>query len=319
VIYDALGSYDTPEEFFQPMLEAGVQVHAFHTARYALQQMAFFQTMNRRDHRKLTIIDDRVAYFGGMNIIDQSGMTSADDVRARHLPTSAGWRDVHVRIEGPQVPEIAEAFDRLWRKVHRQPRAPWPRWPIKAMLAERGDAIYFFDSRPRFRFRRPARVLAPLIRQARRRLTVSMAYFIPVGPVLKELLRARRRGVEVQVIIPGQSDVRLVQWATRHFYEKLLRRGIEIHERQDQMLHSKVMVIDDVWSVIGSCNLDPRSLFYNLEFLSVIRSPELAAAVGEICQFERHHSRQVTLDDCRRRTWTERLLDRFAWSLRRWL
>jgi cardiolipin synthase len=187
------------------------------------------------------------------------------------------------------------------------------------MLAAREDSIWFFDSAPRLRKRRPARVLVPLIRQARRRIVVSMAYFVPVGPVLRELLRARRRGVEVVVIVPRHSDVPLVQWAGEYLYEKLLRRGVCIFERKDQMLHSKVMVLDDQWSIVGSCNLDPRSLRLNAEFLAVIRSQAAAEQIGRLCQYEIDHSEEVLLTHCCRRTWWQRLRDRLAWSLRRWL
>jgi cardiolipin synthase len=187
------------------------------------------------------------------------------------------------------------------------------------MLTTPGETISFFDSRPNLKYHRPQRVLVPLIRSARRSITMSMAYFIPVGRVLRELVRAHRRGVTVRVIIPGESDVKLVQWATRHFYSYLLRRGIRLYERRDQMLHSKVMVIDDEWSVIGSCNMDPRSLRLNLEFLSVIRSPAMAATITRICHYEMRHSDRVTAAAIRKRTCWQRFRDRLAWSLRWWL
>ena len=319
LMFDAVGSYGVPESYFADLRQSGVEVHGYHSLWNVLWKFASLRPFNRRNHRKLAVIDDRVAHFGGMNLVDQSGIETIEDVKARDLPISAGWRDVQVRLSGPAQAEVAEAFDRLWMRMHHERGSRWPRWRISEMLACRRDALFFFDSRPRFKFRRPARVLAPLIRQAQRSITLSMAYFIPVGSVLRELLRARRRGVTVRVIVPGQSDVRLVQWASRHMYEKLLRSGIRIFEREDQMLHSKVMVIDGVWSVIGSCNLDPRSLWLNLEFLSVIRSKEMAAAVSRICAYEMRNSRRVSLRQCRQRPWHQRFLDRLAWSFRRWL
>jgi cardiolipin synthase len=248
-----------------------------------------------------------------MNIVDQSGLGQRD------VPISAGWRDVHVRLEGPQQAEIVECMDVHWRSQHGERRLRWPRWRIGEMLAARGDGIWFFDSAPRIRKRRPANVLAPLLRQARQRIMVSMAYFIPVGRVLRELLKARRRGVAVDVIVPQHSDVPLAQWASQRLYEKLLRRGIRIFERQDQMLHSKAMVLDDIWSVVGSCNLDPRSLRLNTEFLAVIRSHAAADQLRQLCQYEIGQSAEVLLAHCRRRAWWQKLRDRMAWSLRRWL
>jgi cardiolipin synthase len=137
--------------------------------------------------------------------------------------------------------------------------------------------------------------------------------------VRRALVKARRRGVRVSVILPGQSDVRLVQWASRHVYEYFLKRGIRIYERHDRMLHSKAMVIDGRWSVIGSCNLDARSLRLNLEFLGVIHSAELAGELTAICREEMLASRRVTAADCRGRSWLSRQLHLLAWKVRKWL
>ena len=319
VIYDAVGCIDTSQQFFDDMEAAGVQVHAFHTFREALTRFSLFRVFNRRDHRKLVIVDDRVAYFGGMNIVDQSELTTVADVKASHLPPSAGWRDLHVRLCGPKQPEAAEAFERLWKKVKRLKGKPRTPWPIQQMLSRPPETIHFFDCQPKFRSRRAALVFCPLIREARQTITLSMAYFIPVGSVLRELIRARRRGVTIRVIVPGESDVKLVQRATQYFYDKLLRLGFRIYERNDYMLHSKAMVVDDEWSVIGSCNLDPRSLRLNLEFVAVMRSEPLALAVKQVCAYEMRNSRRVTEHWHGKRSWLDRALDRCAWAFRRWL
>lgn len=323
VMYDALGSFETPSEFWARLEDAGAALHAFHHFWHALERSAFFRTFNRRNHRKLLVVDGQVAYFGGMNLVDPENVegglaVAADHGKARSHAVSSGWRDVHVRLAGPAAAHVAAAMDRLWAKVHRR-RVRWPRWPLREMLASREDAVFFFDSFPSFRFRRPARVFCPLIRAARRGLTLAMAYFLPSGAVLRELFRARRRGVEVRLILPGASDVRAVQWATRHMYQRLLQRGIQVYERDDRMLHGKLLTIDDVWTIVGSCNLDHRSLLWNLEFIAVFRSRALADVAGQIAAAELNHSRQVTLADCGRRWWWQRGRDALAWRFRRWL
>ena len=147
-----------------------------------------------------------------------------------------------------------------------------------------------------------------------------MAYFLPLGRVLRELLRAKRRGVTVQVVVPGNSDVKAVQWATQHFCRFLLARGIEIyHAAVPTCWRSKAIVIDGAWSVVGSSNFDARSLRWNFELVGVVRSHAMAEAVAAICRHEIAHSRQVRLDDIKNRRWWEKLRDHFAWSLRRWL
>jgi cardiolipin synthase len=319
VMFDAIGSHSTPQSYFDRLSAGGVAVHAFHSIRDNLWQFPFFRIFNRRNHRKLLAVDDRVAYFGGMNIVDQRGIATPADVKRRNLPASAGWRDLHVRLVGPQQVEIADDFERLWRWKHLGKGDRRMVWRIDEFLEQRRDAIQFFSSRPGRAKRRVARILAPLIRQARREITVSMAYFIPVGSVQRELLRARRRGVRVRVVVPGQSDVPAVRWATRHLCQRLLARGIQVHERQDLMLHSKVMVIDGQWTVVWSCNLDPRSLRLDLEFFAVIRSAAMASAAGAFCRHELAHSHRVRLSEIRNRPLWQRIRDRLAWSIRRWL
>ena len=146
-----------------------------------------------------------------------------------------------------------------------------------------------------------------------------MAYFLPVGGVLRELLRAHRRGVFIQAVVPGASDVPLVQRATRHLYTRLLRRRFRVYERQVNMLHSKVMVVDDQWTVVGSCNLDARSLYINLEFLAVIHSRNLARVMNRVVRYEIARSKRVTLQGYRETSWWRRLVNRLAWLLRWWL
>jgi cardiolipin synthase len=146
-----------------------------------------------------------------------------------------------------------------------------------------------------------------------------MAYFIPSGRVLAGIRRAARRGVRVRVVVPAVSDVKLVYFATRYLYDRLLKMGVELYERQDCMLHSKVMVVDDRWVVVGSSNLDPRSLLINLEFVAIIRSIKMAAKVTSICEHEIAHSQHVTHDAYATRRWWQRCVDRIAYSFRRWL
>jgi cardiolipin synthase len=146
-----------------------------------------------------------------------------------------------------------------------------------------------------------------------------MAYFIPVGKVLRALFRAPKRGVDVRIVVPGESDVKLVQWATEHLFEKCLRFGLQIFERQRRMLHSKVMVVDDEWTVVGSANMDPRSFRINYELLAVIRSRTFAAAITAICDEEICHSEAVTSAKLDQRTRWQKWRSRLAYSLRWWL
>jgi cardiolipin synthase A/B len=316
LLCDAIGSQTTHASFFGQLQRAGVQVHLFHSLWEVFWKFASLRLLNHRDHRKLLVIDDRLAYFGGMNIVDVSSAVAA---RAEHLPLSAGWRDVHVRLEGPQQAEIAESFDRSWRRAKGESVPHRSRAYQQAHLAEGEEHIQFFDSGPGLRHTRAGRLFTRLIEQARSSITLSIAYFLPVGRVLRALFRVRKRGVLVRVVVPGDSDVPLVQYAARHLYTRLLRRRFHIHERQGSMLHSKVMIVDNEWTVIGSANLDARSLWINLEFIAVIRSRKLAHVMNEIVAYEMAHSKRVTLREFREQSWWRRLRNRLAWALRWWL
>lgn len=317
LLYDAIGSQATPRSFFRALAASGVSVHEYHSIWEALWRFSFLRILNRRDHRKLLVVDDGVAYFGGMNVVDTASAPAVR--RAEHLPSSAGWRDVHIRLAGPAQRGVAESFDRSWRRAHGETISRRPMAYRKALLAGGEESIQFFDSGPGLKHTRAHRLFRRLLRAAHRRVTLSMAYFLPVGGVLKALIQAPRRGVIVRVVVPAHSDVPLVQHASRYLYERLLRRRIRIFERQQNMLHSKVMIVDRAWSVVGSCNLDARSLWINLEFLAVVHSRPFARALDEVVAFEIAHSQRVTRQSCRERHWWWRLINRLAWSLRWWL
>ncbi|HVU88964.1 MAG TPA: phospholipase D-like domain-containing protein [Pirellulales bacterium] len=319
LLYDAIGSQGTSTALLKMMHAAGVKVHAFHSFLYALRNLSFFEILNRRNHRKLLVVDDRVAYFGGMNVVDTRPPPTRREQR-RDLAEAGGWRDVHVRMTGAQVADVAESFERSWLRAHHQPidRRPRSYRRVRLPRGER-DFIRFYDSGPGLNFSRAERVFTRIIGLARRSVVMSMAYFLPTGRVLRTLNRVGHRGARLTLIVPGASDVPLVQRATRFLYSRLLERGVEIYERQRSMLHSKAMVVDDRYTVVGSCNLDPRSLEINLEFVAVIRSAAMAQAVAAICEAEIAESHGVTLADLDRHGPWQRFLDRCAYLLRRWL
>ncbi|HLQ45965.1 MAG TPA: phospholipase D-like domain-containing protein, partial [Planctomycetaceae bacterium] len=311
---------------------------------------SFFKTYNRRHHRKLLVIDDRVAYFGGMNIVDHASETATDSPKRSH--TAIGWRDVHVRLEGTQQRFVAESFELSWQRAQGQrsqgqaSRSSATHLPLGLLLArdrqtslpppaeclasstlatnnaaaENNDEwIRFFDSGPGPRSQRAARVFTRLLQAARFRLTFSMAYFLPVGQVRRALFQSAQRGVRVRVVLPSFSDMPFIQRATRYFYDVLLRRRFEVFERQQRMLHSKVLIMDDEYVVLGSSNFDVRSLWINWEFVVLIRSRHLAALMTEVVNREARQSVRVTKSFWRNQSWWQRLLDRIAWSLRLWL
>jgi len=326
VLYDALGSVSTPATFFSSLSAAGVKVHAYHSFWEVVRRVNPFTMLNRRNHRKLIVIDEAIGYFGGMNLIDN--VETVREQKAEYRPTSSGWRDVHLRIEGPQQSDLAESYIRSWARAHGEKICKRPRAYRRATFHHKGafpsaaaqeESIHFFDSGPGNRYSHAGRIFSSLIRHARDSITISMAYFLPVGSVARALLRARRHGVRIRIIVPGKSDVKLVQRAANYLYNKLLKRGFRIYERQHRMLHSKAMVVDGLHSVVGSCNLDPRSLYTNLEFLAVIRSHAFADVIQKICRYEISESERITLAETEKTPRFQRFINYLAWSLRWWL
>ncbi len=319
LLYDSVGSISTPNAFFDDLRQAGILVHGYHSLGAVFWQSEFFSRFNRRNHRKLAVIDDEIGYFGGMNLVDQSGPPILRNDKVESERTGRPWRDVHVRLIGPAQADIGAAMNDLWLRVLDQPRPPLKLWPIRELFSGQEDGVFFFDSRPTHALRRPDKVIASLLKRAREKVVVAMAYFLPLAVILRQLLKARKRGVDVELILPGVSDVPAVQWAARHLYRSLLKRGIRIYEREDQMLHSKAMVVDARTSVVGSCNFDPRSLRINLEFFGVIRSAAFAAALEQVCVYERAHSRPIDMHQHENTPWYRRWLHRLAWWFRHWL
>ena len=176
VIYDAIGSFGTPSAYFARLTAAGVQVHAFRSIRAAFGRWRFLRFLNRRNHRKLLVIDDRLAFFGGMNICKSRDAALATQGAA--LP-SLGWRDVHLRLVGERQAELASEFSRLWDWCHRQRPPRRSPWRMKRLLTTLDDAIFFFASWPARRRRQIEQVFAPLLRAAKHEVLLSMAYFLP--------------------------------------------------------------------------------------------------------------------------------------------
>ncbi len=317
LLYDAVGSFGTYPSFFLKMVSAGVKVVRYHSLGEALQHVAPLRILNRRDHRKVLVIDDDVAYFGGMNIVATVHDRPADPTVK--MASSQGWRDLHVRLKGNAQSEVAQSFECSWWHARGRKISARPRGYQKGHLSHERERIHFFDSGPGRRFSRSARIFTHLLNRARHDITFSMAYFVPVGSARRALLRAARRGVRIRIVVPGNNDVALVQRACTHFYRQLLELGVEIFERQEVMLHSKLMLVDGEWTVLGSSNFDALSLWVNLEFMAVIRSAEMARRVGGTVDDELQQSRRVTLAEVEALPFWERFLNRLAWSIRWWL
>jgi cardiolipin synthase len=279
VLVDGWGSPDLSPSFTQPLLDAGVKLRSFEPA-----QRLFGARINmlRRMHRKLVVVDSKRAFVGGINY-------SID-----HLTEygALAKQDYAVEIEGPLVGQI-QAFCRASLEGPQPTRVLWlERW--RAMrdkdggLGDRGAAAAQGGARAAFvtRDNRGNRTdierhYRAAVRTARKRVLIANAYFFPGYRLLRDLRRAARRGVQVDLILQDQVDMPWAQRASRLLYAYLMRAGVRVHEYSERPLHAKVAVIDDDWATVGSSNLDPTSLGLNLEANVVVRDEAFAGQLRE--------------------------------------
>ncbi|WDY60519.1 cardiolipin synthase ClsB [Pseudomonas sp. PSKL.D1] len=250
---DGYGTADLPDGFIASMTEAGVCFHAFDPQpRLAGMRTNLF----RRLHRKIVVVDGKRAFIGGINY-------SADHL-GDYGPMAK--QDYAVEVTGPVVAQLHAASQRLMAPVLQPPSA------VRPALQRTGPASALFVERDNGRHRTDIELsYLQGIRAARTRIMVANAYFFPGYRLLRELRNAARRGVEVTLILQGQPDMRWVRALSRLLYNYLLRDGVHIHEYCQRPLHGKVALVDDEWATVGSSNLDPLSLSFNLEANLLIR------------------------------------------------
>lgn len=250
---DGYGTADLPDAFLAAMTDAGVRFHAFDPQpRLAGMRTNLF----RRLHRKIVVIDGERAFIGGINY-------SAD-----HLNDFGAMakQDYAVEVSGPVVAQVHASSRRLMAAVLDPPS------DVRPLTASTGSASTVLVERDNAR--RSTEIEAcylDAIRSARQRIVIANAYFFPGYRLLREIRNAARRGVEVRLILQGQPDLRWVRALSRLLYNYLLRDGVHIHEYCERPLHGKVALVDDLWSTVGSSNLDPLSLSFNLEANLLIR------------------------------------------------
>lgn len=296
LLYDYIGSFETPNSFFKRLEHGGVRCVPFNPPPFR-RGIAWF---DKRDHRKMAVIDGRRAFVGGINIADEYDAFGEDHRR---------WRDVAISLEGPAARQLQRLFLESWvgetgvdSFVTTDTAQPWA-GRDQVLIVSGGP--HHNRSYIRSAFRMAMAGATSIIR-------IANPYFIPGPRVVRSLLRAARRGVRIQLMLPARSDVPLVRLVSRSTYAPLLKAGIEIYERERTMLHAKVMLIDDYWSVVGSANLDQRSFHRNYEVNVIVDSHEFGRQVAAMFATDLALSRRIVLDEHERRGWFIRLLERLC-------
>jgi len=310
IIFDAVGSVGASDDMFAELMRVGAQVIEYNPIapwkrRFRLSRLT------RRDHRKILVVDGKIGFTGGINIADY------------WLPPEdggAGWRDDMVRIEGPAVAGLSDCFARVWARLRgRELRVPEalrePPPPSRARL--RTPAVRVLGQRFIRTQREISRAYLHYLRRAERRIFIANSYFVPDGRVLRALARAARRGVDVRIIVPGQSDVDIVRHASRAVWGRLLRAGVRIFEWEESVLHAKTAVVDGLWSTTGTFNFDYMSLRMNLEVNVSVLDARFAERLEASFLQDFELSREVLPVDFRFRPLGQRLLEYLAYRLRK--
>jgi cardiolipin synthase len=319
LMYDSVGSFGTPREFFREMSDAGVSVVEFKPVNAATLLLKLPE-LQHRDHRKLLVVDGRVAFVGGINVSSVYGGMSGPLGSGRgasrggrgygsrgdpQLEDERPWRDLQARIDGPVVADFQRAFVDQWeRQTQRklEGRGLFPELPQRGAHVVRAIA----DSPEAKGVSALYVALISAIENADTEVRIVNAYFVPHPDLRDALQRAARRGVDVKLILPGRSDVPLVYYAGRSYYEDLLEAGVKIFERRSRVLHAKSATVDKVWSTVGSTNLDWRSLLYNDEINAVVLGAEFAAQANAVMDKDIGNSDRITVEDWKNRPLSDR-------------
>ena len=312
-IYDSVGALNTPKAFFKPLRESGVNVLEFNPIN-PLNTRKGWQ-VNQRDHRKLLVVDGQIAFVGGINI--SSVYSSGSFGRAKQSEGDPLWRDTHLRMAGPVVSEFQKLFMETWSQQKGAPLAPRKYFP---KLANKGnEVVRAIGSSPSEPYSQIYATLLSAIGSAETQISLTNAYFVPDPQLLTELKAAVRRGVDVRLLLPEEIDSALVYYASRSYYNELLRAGVKIYERQDALLHAKTALIDGVWSTVGSTNLDWRSFLSNQEINAVMLGQNFGDQMQMLFEHDLKSSRLVTLDTWKNRSIGARIKEQLARLWARWL
>ena len=307
LIYDYIGCLDTPASYFKNLSKQGVKLLPFNVPSFKRG----FYWFDKRDHRKMTIVDGAQAFLGGFNVGDEYAGCVAD---------KRSFRDLGFSIRGEAVSELDAVFHETWNgeqdKIPTRVTAEEARQPCSKC----GDAaVNIISGGPRQRRSYIREAFQVNIASAAEEILIATPYFVPGPRIIRSLLRAVRRGVRVRLLLPARSDVPLFLLLGRSSYATLLRGGVEIYELEREILHAKVMLIDAERTVIGSANLDQRSFHRNFEINCLVDNVQFGGQIRALLLEEIDAAHPVELDVHERRGLLIRIMERmvtlFGWFL----
>ena len=307
-IIDWLGAMYIDDSYLKEMKDAGVDINLYHKVRWFNPfRWKEILDIENRTHRKILVVDGKIGFTGGVGIADEW---------AGNAESPEHWRDTHYRITGPVVLQLQSAFLDNWLEIGGQVLQGDKYFPeVRAMGHEPAQA---FKGSPLEATQDVELMYRLAFAAAEHSIKITNAYFLPDDGTIKALKQAARRGVEIEIIVPGKHlDTKGVKTASPGLWGKLLKAGIKIYQYEPTMIHCKVLVVDDYFSSIGSTNFDNRSFRLNDEVNVNVLSEEFSRKQSRIFDEDRKHSKQVTYDDWKHRPLHQKILSWFALRFRR--
>lgn len=297
IIYDSYGSNTTPAAFFSRLEKAGVKLVQFNPLN-PLAAHAGYLPVNR-DHRKILVVDGSTAIIGGVNLSTTYQPHSPGKSSGAPGLSAAFWRDTDLEIRGPAVAELEDLFVEHWTAQKGLPLNRKSYFPKEHRQGT--EIVRVIRSTPDNVIPNYYVMLLSAIRSARTSVWLMTAYFVPTDQAVDDLKDAARRGVDVRIFIPDRSDSDLAMLMQHSHYHELLEAGVKIYESKNEILHSKVALVDGVWTVIGSSNFDYRSIVFNDEVDVIVLGRDTGREVGRM--FEEDFSEATPID---REKWSNR-------------
>ncbi|MBB3140968.1 cardiolipin synthase [Halomonas organivorans] len=296
-LYDEIGCHALPDRYLRDLREADIEVSAFHSSRGLRHR---FQ-LNFRNHRKIVVVDGREGWVGGHNV--------GVEYLGEH-PRHGHWRDTHLKLAGPSVLGLQEAFWEDWHWATGEViRLDW----VPVVTCEECQNVVIVPSGPADPQETASLLVQHAIHSARERLWITSPYFVPDHSVQDALRLAAMRGVDVRIMMPERPDHLLVFLSAFSFLPDMLRAGVQVYRYQPGFLHQKVILIDEAAACVGTVNLDNRSFRLNFEVTAFVADRGFAAEVGEMLERDFAKCRRVSLAEIRARPLWRKLVSRAAY------
>lgn len=309
ILVDGIGALSWIGRWNDELLTSGCEVRVFHPVRFSLFEAGrVFLRINKRDHRKVWLIDEVKAWVGSMNIASEHLIEYRGD---------AAWRDTAISVSGEPIWILQEAFQRTWEKSESFPRGPSLRRVFKLKKPLPKNSIVRLNDTRRLR-KAGNRELRKKVRNALTRVWFVNPYFAPGPFFLSSIIKSKQNGCDVKLLVPRVSDVFFMKWVAQSYYGALLKVGIEVYEYQPRFLHAKSVIIDN-WATVGTSNLNTRSFRHDLEVDLVTTLPATLEAL--VTQFRKDlaDSRQIQLEEWNRDRWVNRLGRVIAYLFGKWI